>query len=284
MTAEPIAYERVRVERPEAGVALVTLDRPERMNALDWRMGPELRHAIYSLDAEDEVRAIVVTGAGRAFCAGADLAGGEGAFAAERLAERQAVIDRLRIDDRRNYWDLNTPIIAAINGAAVGAGLTLPVQWDLRLVAEDAKLGFVFNRRGVIPELNAPLLVPRLVGLTRGMELLLTGRIFSGADAAAWGLCSEALPAAGVLPRALEIARDIAANVAPVSAALTKRLVWEGVHADLAAMQRRNHHLFGWTAGQGDAREGPVAFIEKRAPRWALRKNGGFPAEFDAEA
>jgi enoyl-CoA hydratase/carnithine racemase len=175
---------------------------------------------------------------------------------------------------------MNTPILAAINGAAVGAGLTIPMQWDIRVAAEDAKLGFVFNRRGVLPELNAPYIVPRVVGLSRGLELLLTGRIFTGKEAAAMGLVSAALPREEVLPYTLEMARDIAVNVAPVSAAVLKRLVYESLDAtDWKANQRRNHTLFGWVASQPDAMEGPASFMEKRAPAWKLAKNTDFPTE-----
>src|SRR5207248_49746 len=157
------------------------------------------------------------------------------------------------------YWEMNTPIIAAINGHAVGVGLTMPMQWDIRIAAEDAKLGFVFNRRGVVPELAAPWIVPRVVGMSRGLELLVTGKIISGKEAAEIGLVSKALPAAEVLSYAKELARDVATNVAPVSAAVMKRLVYlDAQETDLARAQSRNHEFFAWTATQPDAKEGPV--------------------------
>jgi enoyl-CoA hydratase/carnithine racemase len=283
-----VTYAHILVDR-EGAVVTITFNRPERMNAFNWRLGAELRHAVHQADDDDDVRAIVITGAGKAFCAGQDLGSGEGAFqggdGAER-EERRRVTEALRVPHTRPYWEMNTPIIGAINGAAVGAGLTMPMQWDLRVVAEDAKLGFVFNRRGVLPELNAALLIPQMAGLPRALDLLITGRIFSGREAVDWGLCNEALPADEVLVRAQEIARDIAVNVAPVSAAIIKRLVYENaaLGTTLAAVQKRNHDLFGWVARQADAREGPAAFMQKRDPAWKLRKNSDFPEDVFASA
>ncbi len=277
-----VGYETILVD-DDGGVTTITLNRPERMNALNWRLGLELRHAIVHADARDDVRAIVVTGAGKAFCAGQDLSSGADAFRGgdvEDRDERKRVTEALTVDDGKDYWEMNTPIIGAINGAAVGAGITIPLQWDMRIVAEDAKLGFVFNRRGVLPELNAPYILPRIVGLPRAFELLYTGRIFSGRDAAAWGLVNEAVPADQVLPRALEIARDIAVNVAPVSGAIVKRMLYEGLEqTDAARYQRFNHKVFGWVIRQPDAMEGPTAFMEKRAPHWKLAKNRDFPED-----
>src|SRR5438093_181723 len=177
-----VSYQCVLVDE-DRGVGVVTLNRPERMNAFTERLGLELRHAIAAFDRRDDIRAIVVTGAGRAFCAGADLAAGADTFSGngDGAEERRRVADELRVGDR-HYWEMNTPIIAAINGAAVGVGLTIPMQFDIRIAAEDAKLGFVFSRRGVIPELAAPWIVPRLVGISRAFELLVTGKIISGRE------------------------------------------------------------------------------------------------------
>ena len=195
----------------QPGVRVITLNRPEKMNAYNRRMGMEIRHAIGSADLDDDVRAIVVTGAGRAFCAGADLSPDSGSFGtgtAEQKEEEARFTRELTLPDAKPYWEMNTPIIGAINGAAVGAGLTIPLQFDMRIVADDAKLAFSFNRRGVLPELNSPVLVPQMIGMARGMDLLLTGRTFLGREAAEWGLASESLPADQVLPRALEAARE----------------------------------------------------------------------------
>ncbi|HEX5268262.1 MAG TPA: enoyl-CoA hydratase-related protein [Acidimicrobiales bacterium] len=282
-------YQTILTEDKD-GVATVTFNRPDRMNAYTARLGLEVRHAIVTFDRREDVRAIVVTGAGRAFCAGADLAagadtfsgGGGGGSRGGVMTDRSA--DELRIDDRREYWEMNTPIIAAINGHAIGVGLTMPMQWDIRVAAEEAKLAFAFSRRGVIPELSANWIVPRIVGVSRGLELLMTGRTFSGREAAEMGLVSEALPADQVLARALDLARDIAENVAPVSAGIVKRLVYSNLaEPDRPAAQRREGALFGWTTGQPDSREGPMAFLEKRSPQWRLSKNADFPEEVFAE-
>lgn len=282
---DAVTYKTILVEE-DGGVATVTLNRPDRMNAWTNRMGAELNHAIHALDGREEIRAIVVTGAGKAFCAGADLSRGEGSFggdnrdAAAAQQAREEARRALEVDDDRDYWELNTPIIAAMNGAAVGVGMTMPMQWDIRIANEDAKYGFVFNRRGVIPELNSPWLVPRVVGLSRGLELLISGRIFTGREGAEMGLFSKAVPGEEVLAEAHTLARDIATNVAPVSAAIVKRLVYEDLcEPDRGVSLRRNHRLFGWAASKPDAKEGPVAFLQKRDPDWNLSKNADFPED-----
>jgi enoyl-CoA hydratase/carnithine racemase len=266
------AYETILLER-RAGVAVVTLHRPERRNAYTARMGAELNEAFAELEADDAVRAIVVTGAGRDFCVGADLERGGDTFKRENLEDRGAPA-RPAI----RPWEMATPIIAAINGSAVGVGLTLPMQWDIRVAAADAKLGFVFTRRGVIPEASSTWIVPRLVGVARAMDLLLTGRLFTGEEAAAMGLVGRAVERERVLPVALEIAGDIAANTAPVSVALTKRLVYEGLaEPDRNAAAAREGRAFWWSGRQADAAEGIRAFLEKRPPEWKLSKRTPVP-------
>ena len=267
------AYETILLER-RGGVAVVTLNRPERRNAYTARMGAELHEAFAELEADDAVRAIVVTGAGRDFCVGADLErGGETFNRGENFEAR----DRPARPPLRP-WEMATPIIAAVNGSAVGVGLTLPMQWDIRIAAADAKLGFVFNRRGVIPEANSTWIVPRLVGVARAMDVLLTGRLFTGEEAAAMGLVGRAVERERVLPVALEIAEDIAANTAPVSVALTKRLVYEGLaEPDRNAAQVREGRAFWWSGRQADAAEGIRAFLEKRPPEWKLSKRTPVP-------
>lgn len=272
-------YEHIRVdEEPQIGI--VTLHRPERMNAFTTRMGLELTHAISVLDARDDIRAIVVTGAGKAFCAGADLESGRATFAGPG-ADAKRLAEQFRPVDDREPWERNTPILAAINGHAIGVGLTFTMQWDIRIAADNAKLAFAFVRRGVVPELSSQWMVPRLVGVSRGLQLLLTGETITGARAAEIGLVSEAVPAEEVLPRTLQVARDIAENVAPVSAALVKRSVYMWLEEpDRRAAHELETKMFAWAARHEDAREGPAAFVEKRAPQWKLSKNGDFPEEF----
>lgn len=275
---QTLTYETLLVDVAE-GVATVTLNRPEKMNAYNWRMGRELQHAFVTLDADDEVRAIVVTGAGKTFCAGADLEGGDKTFSGTSFEQRRKMEEELEVPDIAP-WELGTPIIAAINGAAVGVGITLPMQWDIRIAAEDAKLGFVFTRRGVIPEANSQWIVPRLVGLSRAFDLLLSGRIFSGKEAAEIGLVSRAVPAQEVLPAALELARDISANTAPVSVAITKKLVYRFLtEPDRKGAKALEDAMFAWSGSQPDCAEGIKAFLEKRDPVWKMSKNSDIPAE-----
>src|SRR5215467_3448330 len=205
------------------GVALVTLNRPDRLNAYTPTMGDELAEAFAACDADDTVRAIIVTGAGRAFCAGADLARGGASFDREAAGEYRATPpDRPWAKPRRAIapWDVRKPIIAAINGPAVGVGATLPMQWDIRLAGESARIGFVFVRRGVVPEALSTWTLPRLVGWARAAELLMSGRMLSASEALEMGLVSRVVPDAELLPAARELAGDIARDTAPVSVAI----------------------------------------------------------------
>jgi enoyl-CoA hydratase/carnithine racemase len=260
-------FEALLLEQSD-GVAIITLNRPEVMNAWTGRMAHELEQALLECDGDPQVRAIVITGAGRAFCAGADLSGGGSAFAGEPKADagQERGGD---FPDRTWPFQLSKPVIAAINGHAIGVGITLPMTCDLRYVAEEAKLQFAFVQRGVIPELGSHAIVPRVVGLSRAADLMLTGRIFRGREAAELGLASAALPAEQVLPAAIAKAREFAA-AAPVSVALTKRLLWEGMGLTAHEMMGREAPLFSWVGRQPDAREGVVSFMEKRAPEWSL--------------
>jgi enoyl-CoA hydratase/carnithine racemase len=273
-----VAYETILIER-QGHVGLVTLNRPERRNAYTSRMGAELHAAFAELDADESVRAIVVTGAGKYFCAGADLERGGSTF--NRASDdEQRTGDREQLQRGPRPWQMRTPIIAAINGSAVGIGITLPMQWDIRIVARDARLGFVFNRRGITPEANSTWIVPRLIGVSRAMELMLTGRLFSGEEAVQMGLASQALEAEQVLPTALALAHDIADNVSALSAALTKRMIYRFLaEADRDAANALEARVFGWMGTQADAREGVTAFLEKRPPAWKLSKHAELPFE-----
>ncbi len=267
-------YETILVET-DGGVTTITLNRPEQRNAINLVMEKELYAAMQVAEQDDEVRAIVITGAGSAFCSGVDLEGGA-AFGSDAHAEhdRELGVTSDTLWERVAYWRMTTPVIGAINGHAIGVGMTLPMLFDIRYVSEDAKLSFVFTRRGIIPEANSTWLVPRLVGLSRGLELLLSGRTFSGREAAEMGLCSRALPAEDVLAAAQELAHDIAANTAPLSVAITKRLVYEFMDAaDRPAAIARETKLTWWVGEQPDALEGVMAWIERRPPNWTVSKH-----------
>jgi enoyl-CoA hydratase/carnithine racemase len=259
-------YEAILFEQ-EQRVATLTLNRPDRMNAWTPRMAFELSHALARCNEDDDVRAVVITGAGRAFCAGADLGGGAATFGGFVEGRKKETLDP---PPEIYPWQVDKPVIAAINGHAIGVGLTYPMMCDVRLVAEDAKIQFAFVRRGILPELASHTIVPRVMGLSNAADLMLSGRIVSGREAAALGLASEALSAAEVLPAAIARARDIAVNTAPMSVAISKRLLWEGLTSSVSAMQQREDPLFAWVGSQPDAREGVVSFLEKRAPEWKL--------------
>lgn len=244
------------------GVAVLTLNRPERRNAYTAEMGELLSRAYRDCDDDDAVRAIVLTGAGTAFCAGADFTGDP--FAAPGAGFTASPIDPAA-------FELRTPVIAAVNGHAIGIGLTIALQADVRIMAADAKYAVAQARLGVVGDCMSHWTLPHLAGVSVAAELLLTGRTFDGAEALAMGLANYALPAGEVLERARNIARDIAVNVAPMSAALSKRLLWDTVAQAygprrVAELETEAHLR---VMGSAEAAEGVKAFTEKRAPRWS---------------
>ena len=263
------------------GVAVLTLNRPDKLNAFTGRMGDELGAAYRACDEDDAVRAVVVTGAGRGFCAGADLGGGGETFAApeDHAAVRAAPRAFTSSPVRPPAWEVRKPVIAAVNGPALGIGLSLTMQCDLRYVAEDATLGFVHVRMGVLPDAHAHWTVPRAVGFAVAQDLLLTGRRLKGAEAAAIGLVHRALPAAEVLPAALETAHDIATNAAPLSVAASKSLLWSSPVLDADECDRLETRWHEVLMGRADAREGPMAFLERRDPHWSLSVTDDWPTD-----
>lgn len=252
----------------DSGVAVLTLNRPERLNAYTAEMGALLSRAYRDCDDDDDVRAIVLTGAGGAFCAGADFSGDAspfdapadpGAFSASPITPAA--------------FELRKPVIAAVNGHAIGIGLTIALQADIRFVAEDAKYGVVQVRRGVLPDCMAHWTLTQLTTLGVAADILLTGRTFGGAEAAALGIANRALPADRVLDHALTVARDIVVNVAPMSAALCKRLLWDTAinhytPRQVAALETRLHER---VMGGADAGEGVAAFRDHRPPNFTAR-------------
>jgi enoyl-CoA hydratase/carnithine racemase len=259
------------------GVATITLSREERLNAYTVQMGVELFGAMHELDMDDSVRAIVITGAGRAFCAGADLGGGGDTFAGDRSWE-----DADRLGRKCLPWNMRTPVIAAINGAAVGIGATLPLQWDIRIASDKAKIGFVFTRRGIIPEAGSTWILPRMIGVSRASELLLTGRILTADEALEYGIVSRVVPHDELLTVARDMALDIAVNTAPVSIAVTKRLLWRQLlETDPRPAKAREDELFYWSGKQPDAAEGVESFLEKRDPQWKMSAARDLPDGLD---
>jgi enoyl-CoA hydratase/carnithine racemase len=263
----------------DEGVAVATLNRPERLNAFTGRMGDELGRIYARCDADDSVRVVVLTGAGRAFCAGADFERGSETFASPSGGGPRRDFTASPI--RPGAWEVRKPVIAAINGHAIGIGMTIPMQCDIRLVSESARLGFVHVRRGVIPDAQSHWTVPRAAGFAVAAELLLTGRQFTGVEAVELGLASRALPPDEVLPAALDVARDIARNTAPLSVALSKRLLWAGSPLgpdDVERLETEMHHV---VMGRDDAREGVLAFVEKRDPEWRLSPTLDWPDDLE---
>jgi enoyl-CoA hydratase/carnithine racemase len=253
------------------GVARITLHRPEARNAFSGAMGRALGEAYRRCDADDAVRAVVLTGAGDAFCVGADLAAGGETFASpEAKGFSAAAFDPPAFAIRK-------PVIAAVNGHAIGLGFTMALQCDLRILAREGKYGIVQVRRGVMPDAYAHYTLPRIVGLSRAAELLLTGRKLDGAEAAALGLATRVVPAAEVLPTALAIAEDIARNTAPLSVAVTKRLLWESAALSPVDVERKETFLHHHLMGRADAVEGVMAYLERRPPEWKLSVSRDWP-------
>jgi enoyl-CoA hydratase/carnithine racemase len=255
----------------DQGVAVLTLNRPDRLNAYTAEMGTLLSQAYRNCDDDDEIRAIVVTGAGRAFCAGADFSGSVSPFDTPPDDAAFSAFTASPIDPAA--FELRKPVIAAVNGHAVGIGLTIALQADLRIVAEDAKYGVVQVRRGVIPDCMSHWTLAHLTNLGVAADVLLTGRTFDGAEAVALGIANRARPAADVLEHAVGIARDIATNVAPMPAALCKRLLWDSAingysPRQVAELETQLHHR---VMGSDDAREGLAAFVDRRSPRFNSR-------------
>jgi enoyl-CoA hydratase/carnithine racemase len=264
----------ITVER-DGATGVVWLDRPDRGNAFTSAMQVELHRRLADLDADETVSAIVVTGRGRHFSTGADMEPGGSNFAFDDERHRAS---RTEMSARPRPWQLRTPIIGALNGSAVGIGLTFPVQWDIRVVNETAKYGFVFTRRGLIPEQNSLWLLPRLVGFGRAADLLLTGRIFSGAEAHRIGLATEAVPGDQVLDRALAIAAEIATTTAPAAVGVTKQLVYDLLgETDREAAFHREWEIFRWFGRQTDSSEGVASFLERRPPDFTLSKHIPLP-------
>jgi len=262
----------------DAGVLTITLNRPERLNAFTARMMYELLDAFERADADDAVRAVIVTGAGRAFCAGADLGSGGGTF--DYSGEAQP------IESHRDGGGLvalrifasKKPVIAAINGPAVGVGITMTLPMDVRIAASGARMGFVFARRGIVAEACSSWFLPRVVGISRAAEWVLTGRVFPAEEALAGGLVSRVVAPEALLDTARALAREIADNTSAMSVALCRQMLWRMLGADhpMEAHQVDSRAIY-WMGKSADAREGVQAFLEKRPARFTLRPSADMP-------
>jgi len=264
-------------------IATITLNRPEQLNAFTGVMMREIIDAFDRVDADDDVRAVIVTGAGRGFCAGADLSGGGGTFSRGGSDEMTDVgvprdgggLVSLRI------FECTKPVIGAINGAAVGVGVTMTLPMDIRLASDTAKFGFVFARRGIVPEACSSWFLPRLVGISQAAEWCYSGRVFPVAEALSGGLVRSVHAADELLPAARAIAADIAANTAPVSVALTRQMLWRMLGASHPMEAHRADSRGILERGRSaDAAEGVTSFLEKRPPVFPLKVSDGLPNIF----
>jgi len=275
-------FSQIRLE-VEGGVATLTLDRPDRLNAFTATMMSEMIAAFDRTDADDEVRAVVVTGAGRAFCAGADLGRGGETFArggsdvvgSSGVPRDGGGMLTLRIFDSRK------PVIGAINGAAVGVGATMTLPMDVRLAGEQARFGFVFARRGIVPEACSSWFLPRVVGISRAVEWSCTGRLFPASEALEGGLVRSVHPADDLLPAAMALASEIAEHSAPVSVALTRQMMWRMLGEDHPmAAHRVDSRAILDRGRSADAHEGVTSFLEKRPAAFTDRVSDGVPDVF----
>jgi enoyl-CoA hydratase/carnithine racemase len=265
-------------------IATITLNRPDQLNAFTNTMMRELIDAFDRVDADDDVRVVIVTGAGRGFCAGADLSGGGDTFAGGGSDERSAVpgvprdgggLVSLRI------FECTKPVIAAINGPAVGVGVTMTLPMDIRLASETAKFGFVFARRGIVPEACSSWFLPRLVGISQATEWCYTGRVFPAAEALAGRLVRSVHAPDDLLPAARAIAAEIAENTAPVSVALTRQMLWRMLGAEHPMEAHRvDSRGIASRGASADSREGVVSFLEKRSPVFPVKVSDGLPEIF----
>ncbi|MEO8539018.1 MAG: crotonase/enoyl-CoA hydratase family protein [bacterium] len=277
-----MAYEHIAYDVAD-GVLTITLDRPEQLNAFTTTMQNELIDAFDRADQDDSVRAIIVTGRGRGFCAGADLSGGPSTFDANRRG-RSTDISEYRDGGGRvtlRIFELKKPIIAAINGPAVGVGITMTLAMDVRLASENARMGFVFAKRGIVPEACSSWFLPRIVGISQAMEWVSTARVFTAQEALSGGLVRSVHAHDALLPAANALAREIADNTAPVSVALCRQLMWRGLVADHPMQAHMADSRGILVMGQSaDVKEGVASFLEKRAPKFGMSVANDLPDLF----
>jgi enoyl-CoA hydratase/carnithine racemase len=280
-------FETILCER-DGPALVITLNRPDRLNAFNTTMRTELIAAFDRADADDAVRAVIVTGAGRGFCAGSDMAEGtarldpasrEGVTGPDGTIDwnSPALRDSGGLLTLRIFASLK-PVIAAVNGAAVGVGATMLLPMDIRLASDQARFGFAFARRGLVPEACSSWFLPRVVGISRAMEWTVTGRVFDAPEALAAGLIRSLHPPGDLLAAAHAIAAEIAAHTAPVSVALSRQMLWRMLGADHPMEAHRVDSRFvARQAHGGDLTEGVAAFLEKRPPAFPTRVSTGLP-------
>ena len=276
--------ETMRAE-VEDRILTLTLNRPDRLNAFNSQMGRDWFEALDRIDADDEVRVVIVTGAGRGFCAGADLGSGGDTF------DPSGGIDPKKSEGPRERRDLGgrvtlrifrcrKPIIAAFNGPAVGVGVTGTLPMDIRIASAKARFGFVFSRRGIVPEAASSWFLPRVVGINQAMQWVATGRVFDAQEALRGGLVSEVVEPEELLPRARELACEIAENTSAVSVALARQMMWQMLGASHPMdAHRLDSRAMNFMGSNADSTEGVESFLEKRAPSFPLSVSSDFPED-----
>lgn len=292
MTANNEKFETIRLDIAD-GVAVLTLSRPDKLNAFTGQMAREIIAAFDRTDADDGVRAVVVTGEGRAFCAGADLSSGGATFDYKKKEGRggagadgdvdlsdESVRDSGGRVALRIFESLK-PVIAAINGPAVGIGATMTLPMDVRLASDTARFGFVFARRGIVPEACSSWFLPRVVGISRALEWSMSGRVFDAQEALAGGLVRAIAPGAALMDEAMKLAREIADNCAPVSVALIRQMMWRMLGADHPMEAHKLDSKFVFMRGRSpDAKEGVMSFLEKRPASFSEKVSSDMPRPY----
>ncbi|CAB4761207.1 unannotated protein [freshwater metagenome] len=277
-----MAYEEIIYEVSEQ-IATITLNRPDKLNSFTNRMLKEIIAAFDESDADDNVRAVIVTGSGRAFCAGADLSGGGETFAkggSDVRAKTGVMRDGGGLVSLR-IFESKKPVIGAINGAAVGVGVTMTLPMDIRLASNSSKFGFVFAKRGIVPEAASSWFLPRIVGISQATEWCFTGRMISADEAKEGRLVRSVHAPEDLMPAARAIAREIAENTAPVSVALSRQMLWRMLGADHPMQAHRvDSRAINSRGASDDAREGVMSFLEKRPANFPVKVSDGLPEVF----
>jgi enoyl-CoA hydratase/carnithine racemase len=288
----PMAYETIKYEISEQ-ILTITLNRPEKLNAFTGQMQQEMIAAFDAADEDDDIRAIIVTGEGRGFCAGADLSSGANTF--DRDARRGPVkklpngatdYSDPQVRDGGGHVTLRIfkslkPVIAAVNGPAVGIGVTMQLAMDIRIASEAARFGFVFSQRGIVPEAASSWFLPRIVGIAQALEWCYTGRVFSAQEALAGRLVSKVVPPDQLIPTARALAKEIAAKTAPVSVALIRQMMWRMMGADDPMEAHKVDSRGIYARGRSDdVKEGVVSFLEKRPAQFKNKVSSDMPDYF----
>ena len=291
-----MAYQTILYDVAD-NILTLTLHRPERLNAFTGEMMNEMIDAFDKADADDNVRAIIVTGSGRGFCAGADLSAGADTFNYEARDDRPDRKPHMKADGTVDFshesirdggglltlriFECLKPVIAAVNGPAVGVGVTMQLPMDVRLASENARFGFVFSRRGLVPEAASSWFLPRIVGISQALEWAFSGRVFTAQEALEGGLVKKLYKPDELLPAARALAKEIAENTSQISVALIRQMFWKMLGADHPMEAHKIDSRGIFVRGKSaDAKEGVMSFLEKRPPKFADKVSSGMPPYF----